>query len=185
MQHIFNMGAVRIGDKDATCAAVDLGEVFAGRADGRGIDNRHHLFEMIVEQAIEKGFVGVLNIAQVDVFIVIVFEILELTPGALSLLFDTLDRFRQQAVEVKFVALFKREGAAFIQQGKFQQDRASVGDVQRTLTFVLMFHELMLRLRCCLAKLRRQSFFFCVAGARSYEISRRCTAFVNKRYCNC
>ncbi|MNY66330.1 hypothetical protein D3C86_2037390 [compost metagenome] len=56
------------------------------------------------------------------------------------MLFDGFDHFRQQAEKVKAAALFAAEGAAFVQQGKFQQDRARIGDVKRTMLFCFVVH---------------------------------------------
>ncbi len=140
LQHIFDVAAVRIGDKHATGTTIDFGEVFTGRADGWGVNNRHHLFKMVVQQAVEEGFVGVLDIAQINVFVVIVFEVLELLPGTLGLLFNGFDRFRQQAAQVKFISLFYRESASLIQQREFQQNRAGIRNIQRSFTFVFEFH---------------------------------------------
>ncbi len=94
LQHIFNAGAVRVGDKQTTGTTVNFREVFTRCADRWRVDDWHHLFQMVIEQTVEQGFVGILNITQVNVFIVVVFEILELAPGAFSLLFDGFYGFR-------------------------------------------------------------------------------------------
>jgi hypothetical protein len=54
LQDIVEVVPVLIGDKNAARATVDLREAFAGGADGRGIDNRHHLIEMVANQAIKR-----------------------------------------------------------------------------------------------------------------------------------
>ncbi len=136
MQHVIDAIAVRVGDEQPARAAIDIGEVFAGLADGRGVDDRHHLAQVRVQQSVEQGFVGVLDVAQVDVLVVIVLEILVLTVGAFHLFFDGFHRFRQQAVQVEVATFFLGESAAFVQQRKFQQNRAGVRDVERAFAFV-------------------------------------------------
>ncbi|MNV78676.1 hypothetical protein D3C71_1721800 [compost metagenome] len=115
MQHIVDTIAVRVGDKQPTCAAIDIGEMLTGLTHGWRIDDGHHLAQVRIQQAIEQRFVGVLNIAQVDVLVVIVLEILILTVSAFHLFFDGFYRFRQQAVQVEVTALFFGKGAAFVQ----------------------------------------------------------------------
>ena len=48
-----------------------------------------------MHQAVKQGFVGVLDVAQVNMFIDFGFESLILDPGAFSLFFNRLDHFRQ------------------------------------------------------------------------------------------
>ncbi len=109
--------AILVGDKDAAGATIDLGETFAGRAYRRGIDNRHHLFKVVADQAIKQGFVGVLDVTQINMFVDFSFESLILDPGAFRLLFDSFNHFRQQAEQVEIAALFHTEGASLVEQG--------------------------------------------------------------------
>ncbi|SPZ62058.1 Uncharacterised protein [Serratia quinivorans] len=141
LQHVVNAIAVRVGDKQPARPAVNIGEVLAGFTHRWRVDDRHHFAQMGVQQAVEQGFVGVLNVAQVDVLIAVVFEILILAIGALSLFFNGFHRVGQQALQVEMVALFFGEGTAFIQQWEFQQDRAGIRDVERAFAFVFKFHD--------------------------------------------
>ncbi|SAE07539.1 Uncharacterised protein [Enterobacter cloacae] len=75
---------------------------------------------MVLHEAVEEGFVGVLNITQVDVFIDFGFKALILDPGTFCLFFNGLNHFRQQAQQVKAAALFHAKGAAFVQKGELQ-----------------------------------------------------------------
>ncbi|CSF17036.1 Uncharacterised protein [Shigella sonnei] len=50
---------------------------------------------MIVYQTVEEGFVGVLDVTQVDVFVDFGFESLILDPCSFRLFFDGFDHFRQ------------------------------------------------------------------------------------------
>ncbi len=70
---IVKVMAILVGDKDAAGATIDLGEPFAGRAYRRGIDNRHHLFKVVADQAIKQGFVGV-RMLQINMFVDFSFE---------------------------------------------------------------------------------------------------------------
>ena len=75
---------------------------------------------MVLHEAVEEGFVGVLNITQVDVFIDFGFKALILDPGTFCLFFNGFNHFRQQAQQVKAAALFHAKGAAFVQKGELQ-----------------------------------------------------------------
>src|SRR3989304_6015180 len=46
----------------------DVAEPLARKSDGRGIDERDHLLEMVQEKGMEKGLVPVLESAQIDIF---------------------------------------------------------------------------------------------------------------------
>ncbi|MNT09762.1 hypothetical protein D3C72_1445630 [compost metagenome] len=140
LQDVIHVMAVLIRDEYPARTTINLGETLTGRADGRGVNHRHHLFEVILYQTVEKGFVGVLDVAQVDVFVDFGFEALVLDPGAFGLLFDGFDHFRQQAKQVKTAALFRAEGAAFIQQRELQQYRPRVGDIKGTMMFCFVVH---------------------------------------------
>ena len=95
MQDIVHIVAVLIRDKHAACATIDLRETLTGRAYRWGINNRHHLIKVIMHQSIKQGFVSVLDVAQVNMFIDFGFEALILDPGTFSLFFNRLDHFRQ------------------------------------------------------------------------------------------
>ena len=84
---------------------------------------------MVADQAVEQRFVGILDIAQVDVFVDLGFKSLVLDPRAFGLFFNGFDHFRQQAQQVEAAALFHAEGAAFVEQRKFKQHGAGVRDV--------------------------------------------------------
>ena len=133
LQNIVHIVTILIGDKDTAGAAVNLRETFASSTHGWGVDNRHHLIKMIFYQAIEQRFVGVLDIAQVDMLVDFSFKTLVLDPGTFGLLLNALNHFRQQPEQVEVAAFFHTERAAFIQQGKFQQNRPRIGDIKGTI----------------------------------------------------
>ncbi len=89
---------------------------------------------MVLHQSVEEGFVGVLNIAQVDVLIDFGFETLILDPRPFGLFFDGFDHFWQQAQQVEVAALFHAESAALVQQGEFQQNRSGIRDIKGTMS---------------------------------------------------
>ncbi|CCJ96999.1 hypothetical protein BN130_3343 [Cronobacter malonaticus 507] len=140
LQDVIHVVAVRPGDEHPAGAAVNFRKTFAGRAHRRGVDDGHHHLKMVFQQAIKQGFVGVLDVAQVNVFINIRFEIFKLSPRTLRLLFNGFHHFRQQPQQVEIAALFHAEGAALVQQRELQQNGAGVGNVKRTVFFVFDFH---------------------------------------------
>ena len=95
LQNVVHVVTVLIRDEYPAGAAVDLRETFTGRAYRWGVDHRHHLFQMILHQAVEEGFIGVLNVTQVDVLVDFSFETLILDPRALCLFFNGFHHFRQ------------------------------------------------------------------------------------------
>ena len=72
-----------------------MAELLAGQPDHRRIDDRHHLFHMLEQQAIEKRFVLVLKVAQEDVLVEFGRLVAEgfVTSGGLFI--ETLDMRRQ------------------------------------------------------------------------------------------
>ena len=140
LQDIVEVVPVLIGDKHPARATVDLREALAGGANGRRIDDRHHLIEMVANQAIKEGFVGVLNVAQVNMLVDLSFKSLVLDPCAFSLFLNCFNNFWQQAEQVKAAALFHAEGATFVEKGKFEQNGASVGDIQGTVFLMGELH---------------------------------------------
>ena len=95
MQDIVHIVAVLIRDKHAARTTINLRETLTGCADRWGIDNWHHLIQVIMHQSVKQGFVGVLDVAQVNMLVDFGFEALILDPGAFSLFFNRFDDFRQ------------------------------------------------------------------------------------------
>ena len=140
LQHVIDPVLVRIGDEQPAGTAIDVGELLARLAHGRGVDDRQHLGQVVVQQAVEQGLVGILDVAQIDVLVHVVAERHELAVGALGLLFDGLDVLGQQAFQIEAAALFAGEGAALVEQGRLQQGRACVGDVEGTFLIIVFKH---------------------------------------------
>ncbi|MNZ50074.1 hypothetical protein D3C78_678570 [compost metagenome] len=63
LQNVIHVVAILVRDKHAARATINLGETLTRRTDGGGVDHRHHLFEMILHQPIEEGFISILNVS--------------------------------------------------------------------------------------------------------------------------
>ena len=85
-QHLVEAVAVRDRKRTAPRPPVDLAEPLAGLADGRGVDDRQRLGDVVEQHAIEQRLVAVLQRAQVDVLVEIVTASGELVPAVLGLL---------------------------------------------------------------------------------------------------
>ena len=140
MQHVIDPVLVRIGDEEAAGAAVDVGELLARLAHGRGIDDRQHLGQVVVQQTVEERLVGILDVTQIDVLVHVVAKRHELTVGPLGLLFDGFNILGQQALEVEIAALFTGEGAALVEQGGLQQGRTGIGNVEGAFLVIIFKH---------------------------------------------
>ena len=140
LQHVIDPVLVRIGDEEAAGTAVDVGELLARLAHGRGVDDRQHLGQMVGQQAIEQGLVGVLDVAQIDVLVHVVAKRHELTIGAFGLLFDGLDVLGQQAFQIEAAALLAGEGAALVEQRGLQQGRTGVGNIEGAFLIIIFKH---------------------------------------------
>ncbi len=104
------------GDPDAARTPDDVAELLAGKADGRRVDDRQELLEVLDEEPVEQGLVAVLEGGQPDVPL----EVVGLAPDVLELQGDLLvDRRharRQQTVQAEGVALAGREGRALVEE---------------------------------------------------------------------
>ena len=78
---------------------VQMAELLHRLTDGRGIDNRHHLFEMAFQQGIEQGLGAFLQGAQVLVLGDRVGFAQEAAINPLDLLFQRIDLGRQQSIQ--------------------------------------------------------------------------------------
>ena len=96
LQHLAQAVPVGIGHEQSPRPTVDLAEALAGLADGRRVDDRHRLGDVVAQDPVEQGLVAVLQRAQVDVLVEIVTAGGELVPAMLGLLIEGLLRGRQQ-----------------------------------------------------------------------------------------
>ncbi len=86
-------------DPDAPRPAEDVAELLAGPPDGRGVDDRQELLEVLDEEPVEQGLVAVMEGGQADVLL----QVVGLAPDVLELerdlLLDRRDVGRQQAAQ--------------------------------------------------------------------------------------
>ena len=120
--------AVDVGRRDPRPARApdDVAELLARPPDGRRVDDRQELLEVLAEESIEQGRVAVLERGQADVLlerVVLDPQVLELE---LDLLVDGQDAVGEQAAQPERVALVDREGELL-----GQQPRARAGPVRR------------------------------------------------------
>ena len=95
---------------------IDLAETLTGLTDCGRIHNRQGLGDVVVQHAVEQGFVAVLQRAEIDVFVEIVMASREFMPAVLGLLFQALHRGRQQAKQTIPAALGIGKGRALGRQ---------------------------------------------------------------------
>ena len=141
LQYVVDTIPVRVGNEQTPGATVDVGKLFTGLTHGRGIDDGHHLAQVILHQTVEQGLVGVLNVAQINMLVEIVLKggVLFICPR--RLLFDGFDIVGQQAFQVERNTLFLGKSTAFVQQRGFQQGRACIGYIKGTFFMMLLGHK--------------------------------------------
>jgi len=96
-----------------------MAEFLAGFRDDRGVNDWQHFFDMVEKQPVEKDFVGVLELAQIDVPLEIVWLAKIGFVSAGGLLFDGLNDWGEKTVESQGLAFGESEGRAFVEQGSF------------------------------------------------------------------
>ena len=128
-QDLRDPAALAQADKHPARPAID-GAVFETRlTDGRGVDQRHRLLDVIEDEAVKQHLVAVLESGQVNVFLNVVRFAAERVERALQLLLDRKHPRRQQAAQAERVAFGLRKGRALVQQRIRQDLRA--GDLGR------------------------------------------------------
>ena len=111
-----------------------MSEPGAGLAHGGGVDDGHHLGEMIHHRAIEEGLVPVLQAGQVDVLIQRAALAVKIVENPLLLLRRREHPGRQQSPEAECVTLCFGEGGALVAAGIVQQIfRAAMATLQNAL----------------------------------------------------
>src|SRR4051812_44902534 len=88
---------------------------------------------MIRYQPKIKGFVGVLDISKIYVFVYIRLKRVELVIGACFLFFDRFDFVGQQTLKIKLLTLALTKRAALIEQWRLKQCRACEWNINRPL----------------------------------------------------
>ena len=90
---------VRQAQKQAARFAKQLAELLAPGADGRGVDQRQQLLEVLLQQGKEQGLVVVVQFAQKGVALEIAGEPAQHRQAARDLLLQGADMRRQQTVQ--------------------------------------------------------------------------------------
>ncbi len=120
-QDLLDAVPVLVGDVQAAAAPVDVGVLLARLAHHRGVDDRHHLVDVLEHQAVEQRLVAVLEARQVDELLEVGRLHLEVLVRPVELLVHGADGRRHQAEDVELVALPPREGGALVRVRVQQQ----------------------------------------------------------------
>jgi len=96
---------VRITQKDASWFAPDLAEFLTSFSNGRGINNRQRLLDIVSDERIKQRLVRILKIAHEGVFFERRWKLFEALAAALPLLFDGANMRRQETMQGKCVSL--------------------------------------------------------------------------------
>jgi hypothetical protein len=89
----------RAGEEQPRGPAVDGAVLETRLADGRRVDQRHHLLDVIDDEPVEKHLVAVLEVGEVDVLLERIGLAADGREAALHLLFEREDPRRQQAAQ--------------------------------------------------------------------------------------
>ncbi|MEZ6073767.1 MAG: hypothetical protein R3C10_26685 [Pirellulales bacterium] len=114
-QNLVDVVLVRKRNKEPTRTPVDVAKAFACFTDGRRVDDRQHLVDVVDGKPIEKRFVRILQIAQVDVLFQIRGVLSEGLIATTQLLRNGFDLWRQQAKQTEFHAFFGGERGPLVQ----------------------------------------------------------------------
>ena len=90
---------VFIGNKNAFRAAINMDKLLTSQADGRGVYDGHHLFEMIGQHPIKQGLVAILESHQKNVFLQVGRFAVVISHDPQHLLFHGIDSRRQEPPE--------------------------------------------------------------------------------------
>ena len=112
---------VWIGDEQPAVPPVDVAELLARLPDGRRVQDRQHLFDVVEEEAVEEDLVGVLERPQVDVSSQVGLVCPERLIRPAALLVERLDYRRQQSVQPERLALGLGERGALVQERSLEQ----------------------------------------------------------------
>ena len=112
MQHVAQLGPVRIRHEQPARAPVDLAESLAGLTDRRRVHDRHRLVDVLAQHPVEQRLVAILQRAQIDMTVESLTASGELTPAVVHLLIERLLRGGQQSQQAELAALGVGEGRA-------------------------------------------------------------------------
>ena len=110
-----NEMAERIRNEEAAWTPIDVAELLAAERDDRGVYDGQHLVDMSEKEPIEEDFIGVLQLAEIDVAFEVVRFAREGLIGTDALVIKGFDNRRKKTVEAETLALVFGEGGAFVQ----------------------------------------------------------------------
>ena len=113
--------AVRDRQKQAARLAIQAAEGFAAGADGRRIDDRQQLFDVLAEQSVIERLVGVLQLAQEGIALQVGVKFAQHLHAATDLVVDVEHGEGQKPMQAEGGALLLGESGAFIQPRIGQQ----------------------------------------------------------------
>jgi hypothetical protein len=106
-----------------------VAEALRGQADGRRVDNRHELFEMLAEHTIEENLVTIAQRCNRDVFLQRIGVPGYLRVDASCLLVERLASMRQQPLDAERAPLLRAECRALVQQRGSNQLETALADL--------------------------------------------------------
>jgi len=125
-QNLADATAVLDREVEAARPAEDRSVLETGLADRGRVDDRDHLLGKLLQQAVEQGFVAVLEGGQENVFLQRIALASVISHDALDLLFDRERAGRQQAAQAERVALALGERGALVEE-RGGEERGSPG----------------------------------------------------------
>ena len=126
---LFDATFVRIAEKQTSGLSPYLAESLATFAYRWRVDKRQHFFDIANQEGVEERLVRILQVAEKRVFIERSRLIIQCLQAALKLFVERSHMRRQQAVQVKYVALVIGEGCSFVETGRIDQVISREGDL--------------------------------------------------------
>ncbi len=126
-QGLPDSAAVLQGYIEAARLPEDMLELLAGFADRRRVDDRHHLFDVIHDDAIKERFIAVLQRDEIQVFLQVGRFLADIVKHAQFLLGDGVHARRQQASQIEKVSLCIGIGGALVADWIVENLYASIG----------------------------------------------------------
>ena len=124
-QKRWNGMSKRIRNEEPARPPVDVAKFLAAQRDDGRIDDGQHFLDVVEEQTIEEDFVGVLQLAKIDV----AFEVVRLEGKSLmsaeALIVERFDDGRKKAVQVEGFALLVCKGGSLVERRIVEQVHAA------------------------------------------------------------
>src|SRR5262249_12895844 len=112
---------VRIAQKQAARPSPDLAETLTAFAHGGCVDERQHLFDVANQERVEQSLVGILEVAQKAVFVESAWLLRQCLLAAFDLLVEAPHVWRQQTMQLKYVAFVIGERRSLVQARRVDQ----------------------------------------------------------------